>query len=162
MLSDYKATAKDKDKEDDIDLSSLALPEELKTISYKTLVEGIIRPRLNELFQAISSEIKKSGYGGLTPAGVVICGGGAMTVGIVDSAKRILSMPVRVGYPTGLSGLVDEIENPAFAASAGLLKHSLISTENPTSLLSFNDMFGKLPTKGVLSKITSALKSLLP
>ena len=162
QLSDYKSKVKDKEKEDEIDLSPLALPEELKTISYKTLVEGIIRPRLNELFQAVSSEIKKSGYGGLTPAGVVLCGGGALTVGITESAKRILSMPVRIGYPTGLSGLVDEIENPAFAASAGLLKYSLSASENSSSLLSFNDMFGKIPTKGVLSKLTGLLKSLLP
>jgi len=57
-----------KTKEDDLDLASLHLPEELKTVSYKTLAEGIIRPRLNEIFQLITSEIKKSGMGGLTPA----------------------------------------------------------------------------------------------
>ncbi|KKU03277.1 MAG: Cell division protein ftsA [Candidatus Amesbacteria bacterium GW2011_GWB1_47_26] len=147
-----------KDKEDEIDLSPLALPEELKTISYKTLVEGIIRPRLNELFQMISSEIKKSNLAGLTPAGLVICGGGALTVGLVDSAKRILSMPVRIGWPTGLTGLIDEIESPAFAASVGLLKHSLDNAEE-AGLGNFLD---KIPLTGLMGKISSALKSLLP
>jgi len=147
-----------KDKEDEIDLTPLALPEELKTISYKTVVEGIIRPRLNELFQMISSEIKKSNLAGLTPAGLVICGGGALTVGLVDSAKRILSMPVRIGVPSGLSGLIDEIESPAFAASVGLLKYSLDNVEEASS----GNFLDKIPLTGFMGKVGNALKSLLP
>ncbi len=147
-----------KDKEDEIDLSPLSLSEELKTISYKTLVEGIIRPRLNELFQMISSEIKKSNLAGLTPAGLVICGGGALTVGLVDSAKRILSMPVRIGFPTGLTGLIEEIESPAFAASVGLLKYSLDNTEEPGA----GNFLDKIPLTGLIGKVTNVLKSLLP
>ncbi|NIT04050.1 cell division protein FtsA, partial [Candidatus Saccharibacteria bacterium] len=57
-------------------------------------------------------ELKKSGAIGLTPAGVVICGGGAMTVGIKEAAKRSLSMPVRIGVPQEISGLVDEADKP--------------------------------------------------
>ena len=147
-----------KDKEDEIDLTPLALPEELKTISYKTVVEGIIRPRLNELFQMISSEIKKSNLAGLTPAGLVICGGGALTVGLVDSAKRILSMPVRIGVPSGLSGLIDELESPAFAASVGLLKYSLDNVEEASS----GNFLDKIPLTGFMGKVGNALKSLLP
>ncbi len=147
-----------KDKEDEIDLSSLDLPEEMKSISYKTLVEGIIRPRLNELFQMISSEIKKSNLAGLTPAGLVICGGGALTVGLIDSAKRILSMPVRIGFPTGLSGLIDEIESPAFAASVGLLKCAIDDSEESPS----GNFLNKLPLTGLMGKVSNALKSLLP
>lgn len=147
-----------KDKEDEIDLSPLGLPEEMRTISHKTLVEGIIRPRLNELFQMISSEIKKSNLAGLTPAGLVICGGGALTVGLIDSAKRILSMPVRIGFPTGLTGLIDEIESPAFAASVGLLKCAIDDSEESPS----GNFLNKLPLTGLMGKVTSALKSLLP
>lgn len=149
---------RNKDKEDEIDLSPLGLPEEMKSISYKTLVEGIIRPRLNELFQMISSEIKKSNLAGLTPAGLVICGGGALTVGLIDSAKRILSMPVRIGYPSGLTGLIDEIENPAFATSVGLLKCAIDNSEESPS----GNFLNKLPLTGVMGKISNALKSLLP
>ncbi len=148
-----------KTKEDDIDLSSLHLPEELKTVSAKTLVEGIIRPRLNEIFQLVASEIKKSNLGGLTPAGLVITGGGALTVGISDSAKRVLSMPVRVASPTGISGLIDDIENPAFAAPVGLLKYSL--TESAEPVHQPGPKLPSLPNFGKL-KIISFLKSLLP
>lgn len=150
---------KNKDKEDDLDLSSLNLPEDLKTVSYKTVVEGIIRPRLNELFTAVSNEIRKSGLAAMTPAGLVLCGGGAMTVGIVEAAKRNLSMPVRVGMPMGITGLVDDIENPSFAASVGLLKYGLKQSPEESSMKLNLD---NLPGKGIFNKFSEILKTLLP
>jgi cell division protein FtsA len=157
--------SKDKTKEDDIDISALRLPEELKTISRKTLVEGIIRPRLNEMFQLIASEIKKSGFAGLVPSGLVLTGGGSLTVGIQDSAKRILGMPVRVGVPSGLSGLVEEIESPVFAVSVGLIRQALKSIEegdSPTPFMSSMPKFDKNPLSGVFGKVVDWVKSLLP
>jgi cell division protein FtsA len=159
--------SKDKTKEDEIDLSKLNLPEELKTVSKKTIVEGIIRPRLNEMFQLIAGEIKKSNFGGLTPSGLVITGGGAQTVGIVDSAKRILGMPVRVGTPSGITGLIDEIENPSYACSVGLIKHAknvMEESDTPSSggLLSSLPNMDKIPVKGVFGKVVNMIKSLLP
>lgn len=152
-----------KSKEDDIDLTSLHLPEDLKTVSYKTIVDGIIRPRLNEMFQMIADEIKKSSAAGLTPSGVVLCGGGALTVSIVDAAKRILAMPVRIGKPNGISGLIDDIESPAFATSVGLLKYAQESgeTDNSSSRPSLSKL-DKFSVKGILGKITQLVKSLLP
>lgn len=155
-----------KTKEDDIDVSSLHLPEETKTISMKTLVEGIIRPRLNEMFQMISSEIKKSTLAGLTPSGVVLCGGGSMTIGVVESAKRILAMPVRVGIPQSISGLIDDIQNPAFATSIGLLKCAQKQFEEPglahSPRSSTFPSLDKIPVKGLATKLGQWVKSLLP
>ena len=155
-----------KNKDDEVDITSLRLPEELKTVSYKTLVEGIIRPRLNEMFQQIAVEIRKSNLAGLTPSGLVLTGGGALTVGIVDSAKRILATPVKIGFPTGLSGLVDDIENPAFAAAVRLLKLSKSAGEEAAFSRSTHipglPKFDKFPAKGIFDKIVSWTKSLLP
>lgn len=106
---------------DEIDISRLGIPEELTKVSQKTLVDGIIRPRLNELFTMIGLEIKKSGFGTQTPAGIVITGGGARTVGAEDAAKRMLSMPVRIGIPQNITGLIDDVENPSYATPVGLL-----------------------------------------
>lgn len=147
-----------KNKEDDVDLGSLNLEEDLKSVSYKTLVEGIVRPRLNEIFQAVGQELRKSGFAGLTPAGLVLCGGGAQTIGITESAKRTLNMPVRIGIPTGISGLIDDIENPAFATSVGLLKHAR-QLQDEDKLLGSLD---KTPIRGLFTKFTDILKSLLP
>ncbi|HEX7042569.1 MAG TPA: cell division protein FtsA [Patescibacteria group bacterium] len=148
---------------DELDLTQLNLPEDLKKVSHKTLVEGIIRPRLNEIFTMVGLELKKSGWGGQTPAGVVVTGGGAKTVGIIESAKRTLAMPVRVGMPTGLKGIIDEVQDPAFSTAVGLLIYG--SKEVPTPSMSFNLPLPKLPgfPSGKLGKkIIEFIKSFIP
>ncbi|MDO8487735.1 MAG: cell division protein FtsA [bacterium] len=152
-----------KPKEDDVDLSGIGLTEEINAVSYKTLVEGIIRPRLNELFTMVAGEVRKSGFAGLTPSGLVICGGGAQTVGIVESAKRTLSAPVRVGIPTNITGLIDDIENPAFATSVGLLKFALSGANEGTSHNKSRSGGGdRMAIAGMWGKISDLAKSLLP
>ncbi len=150
---------------DDIDLSDLGLSEGLKKVSKKTLIDGIIRPRLNEIFAMVGLEIKKSGFGGLTPAGIVITGGGAETIGIVEAAKRNLAMPVRIGVPTNISGLIDEILSPHFSTSVGLLIYA--SKEDMTesagvTLKGLTELTSHLPVKGVAGKILDVVKSFLP
>lgn len=156
----------DKPKEkvsDEIDLSSLNLPEEVKKVSQKTLVEGIIRPRLNEIFTMVGIELKKSGYGGQTPAGLVITGGGAMTVGIKDSAKRMLAMPVRVGEPTDLKGIIDEVQNPSYATAIGLVIYGAQSETSQSSSFGGFSM-PKMPggSSKSVKKILDIIKSFIP
>lgn len=157
-----KTSSEDKDE---IDLKKLNIVEETKAVSRKTLTEGIIRPRLNEIFTMVGLELKKSGIIGLTPAGVVITGGGAMTVGIKQAAKRSLSMPVRIGFPQGISGLTDEVEKPDFATVIGLLHYGLKSETRGAggfSLLRIGKKLEKIPFRGVVGKATDIIKSFLP
>jgi len=149
---------------DEIDLTDLGIIEETKTISRKTLVEGIIKPRLNEIFTMVGLEIKKSGATGLTPSGVVLCGGGAQTVGIVDSAKRVLAMPVRVGQPNSLTGLVDDIQTPEYAVATGLVlyKAKEVSETSLFPLGRLGKSLQKIPGKGVAGKFIDLIKSFLP
>jgi len=152
-----------KKSEDETDLSALTLPEDLKKVSRKTLVEGIIRPRLNEIFTMVGLEIKKSGFGGKTPSGLVICGGGAETVGLVDAARKNLAMPVRIGIPTHISGLVDEILTPAFATSVGLVQYAAYAGGREVQQQGRSGKFSaKLPIKGIMGKILESLKPFLP
>ncbi len=157
---------KDKlDAKDDIDLAELHLPEGLTKVSRKTLVEGIIRPRLNEIFTMIGLEIKRSGFGGLTPAGIVICGGGAETMGIVETAKRNLAMQTRVGTPTNVSGLIDEIQSAGFASAVGLVLYAAksgVSTKEKFSLDKITKFAERLPIKGFGGKVIDLVKSFLP
>jgi len=155
----------EKKNEDEINLTDLGIVEETKTISKKTLVEGIIKPRLNEIFAMVGMEIKKSGAGGLTPSGVVICGGGAQTVGVVEAAKKILAMPVRVGKPNGLSGLVDDVESPEYAVASGLILYKSKQEESTQSnfhLGKIGKTFQKIPMKGVAGKFIDLIKSFMP
>ena len=73
----------------------------------------------------IRQEIKRSGYDGLLPAGVVLCGGTADLAGIRDVARDVLNLPVRIGVPHDLHGLVDVLGRPAYATGVGLLQWGL-------------------------------------
>lgn len=150
---------------DELDFKKLNLNEDVGKLSKKTLIEGIIRPRLNEIFGLVGEELKKSGFGGMTPAGVVVTGGGALTAGLTTSCKRTLSLPVRIGYPKGLSGLIDEIKSPAFAAAWGLIDYGVKNFKGVKSDSSFKNIgkiLHKLPIKGVFNKALKLIKSFLP
>lgn len=147
---------------DEVDLSSLGLSEDLRKVSNKTLTDGIIRPRLNEIFAMVGIEIKRSGFAGQTPAGIVLTGGGAQTVGITDSAKRTLAMPVRVGLPTNIKGLIDEIETPAFATVVGLAIFGASATNKPLPFGIRLPSLGDLGFNKVLSRLINLIKSFTP
>jgi cell division protein FtsA len=85
----------------------------------------IIEARVEEIFDLILQEIKRSGYDGLLPAGVVLCGGTADLAGIRDLARDMLNLPVRIGTPQDLEGMVDILSSPAYATSVGLLQWGL-------------------------------------
>ncbi|HEY4689675.1 MAG TPA: cell division FtsA domain-containing protein, partial [Anaerolineae bacterium] len=85
-------------------------------------VAEIIEARAEEIFNLILQEVKRSGYDGLLPAGLVLTGGTAQLPGLRELGRRIMSMPVRVGGPHDLVGLVDTISTPAHATGVGLLK----------------------------------------
>lgn len=151
--------------DDEIDVSDLTLAEGMRTVSKKTLIEGIIKPRLNEIFTMVGLEIKRSGFGGVTPSGVVITGGGALTVGAVEAARRNLAMPVRVGIPQHITGLIDEIMSPAYTAAVGLLLWGEKSgkAEHAPSLFSgIGKMKGNFQVKGLAGKVVDLVKSFLP
>jgi cell division protein FtsA len=144
---------------DEMDLSDLGLSE-IRKISKKTLTEGIIRPRLNEIFTMVKLELDKENLSSRVPSGVVITGGGAETVCALDSAKRMLSLPTRIGIPKGVRGLIDDIINPSFAVPIGTLLYGANSV--PTeSLTSFTKKI-KLPSKGIAGKLVEVFKNLLP
>ena len=85
----------------------------------------ILRARADELFSLIEQEIKRSGYDGLLPAGLVITGGGSLLPGLRESARQTTMRPVRLTRPTHLYGLVDSLQSPAFATSVGMLHWGL-------------------------------------
>ena len=143
---------------DTLDLAGLAIEEDLRQVSKKTLVDGIMRPRLRELLNMVKIEIQKSNVAGLTPSGVVLTGGGAATVGIIELAKQELGMPVRMGAPTGATGLIDEIASPAFSAAFGLVIHGSGYQQEELRL----PLVGRIEIKGAIVKGIDWLKSLIP
>jgi len=149
-----------KDTDDEhIDLSKYGVDDE-KKVPRKTVMEGIIRPRLNEIFSMVRQQLEKEKLLNKVPAGCIVTGGGARTYGIEESGKRILALPVRIGVPSQVTGLVDEILNPSFSVPIGILLNAS-KQETKDHLTSISKRI-KLPTIGITSKISNLVKNLLP
>jgi len=143
-----------------LDLKEIGISEDVQKISRKAVVDSIIRPRLQEIFKYVGKEIKKSGFGSQTPSGLVITGGGALTVGVSDQAKFILGFPARMGKVEGFTGLIDEIDSPSYAAAAGLLLYGA-QAGNPEKM-NMPVLGSGLPIRQVTQKVTDLIKSFLP
>jgi cell division protein FtsA len=89
----------------------------------------IIEARMEETFSLLLQEIKRSGYDGLLPAGMVLTGGTSQLPGIRTLASRVLGMPVRLARPENLVGLVDQLQSPSYSTSVGLLKWAELMEE---------------------------------
>ncbi len=152
-----------KKQADEIDLHKLGLKDAPRKISRKAVVEGIVRPRLNEIFELIKSELIKAGMGGKTPAGLVLTGGGSLTYGISETARKILNMQSRIAVPLGLTGLVDEIKTPEYSTVAGLLILSdQVDSAPAKSSFKFPKFSSKLPSSNSFKKVVDFIKSFLP
>lgn len=90
---------------------------------------AIVEPRVEELFSLVRQEIKRSGYDGLLPAGVVLTGGSSPLPGMRDVAADVLHLPVRSAQAEGVRGLVDQLRSPAFATAFGLLEWGKLQEE---------------------------------
>lgn len=157
-------------KEDEIDTRSVGILE-VEKLSRKVIIDNIMLPRMREIFEMVGKELEKEKLFSLVPAGVVLTGGGAQTAGIVEVCKRTLSLSTRVGVPTGITGLLDDIENPQYAASVGLVLYGRqkggeeikrgASGGSRFSPGSFSSVFSS-KAGGITGKLVNLLKSLLP
>ena len=87
----------------------------------RELLASIIQPRMEEILSLANADIKKTGWHDKIPSGFVLTGGAAALPGTVELAERILSAPVRIGHPLGVTGLVDSVDEPRFATGVGLV-----------------------------------------
>ncbi len=95
----------------------------------RALLATIIEARVEEIFNLVLQELKRSGYDGLLPAGIVLTGGSSLLPGMRAMANRIFGVPVRIARPEGLLGMTDRLNSPAFATSVGLLKWAFLYNE---------------------------------
>ena len=112
-------------------LTQLASPEESievpsvgerppRRLARQTLAE-VVEPRYEELLSLIQAELRRSGFENLVTAGIVMTGGSSKMEGVIELAEEIFHMPVRLGSPQYVTGLVDVVRNPIYATGVGLL-----------------------------------------
>ncbi len=95
---------------------------EPRKISRQILSE-IIELRAREMFEIMNNEVSNSGYRDIISSGVVLTGGAANMKGMADLAEEVFQLPVRVGSPMHLGGLIDVVNSPMYATSTGLLQY---------------------------------------
>ncbi len=93
---------------------------ESKTLSRQILGE-ILEPRVEEIFSLTKREIFKIGLDNSIASGVVVTGGSSLLNGLNDVAESVFDLPVRLGRPENIGGLVDIVSNPMFATGVGLV-----------------------------------------
>ncbi|MBT4384955.1 cell division protein FtsA [Candidatus Peregrinibacteria bacterium] len=102
-----------------IDLSLLSKID-TQTVSKKQLAE-IVQARYHEIFLMVKDELAKVQRDGMLPAGAILTGAAVKMPGVLDVAREILNLPVQIGFPTNYEGVVDKIEDPAYATVIGLV-----------------------------------------
>lgn len=146
---------------DQLRLSDLSLGDETELLSKRTVIEGIMMPRLKEMFSLIGEKLAEQDLFPLVPAGLVITGGGAKTVNAVEVARRTLSLPARIGLPVDLPGLLSDIQDPVFATSVGLLvfasKREGGTSQGNIGVGSLKEFFKPEKIKSQFQKLTKLL-----
>jgi len=116
-----------------------------KRITTQALAQ-VIEPRIEELFEKVQNEINRSRMGSTIASGIVITGGSSMLKGMVELGEKIFGMPVRIGIPRDIDGLLQVVENPRYATGVGLL------------IMGKNDLQSNMNKAGSGNSITHFLK----
>jgi cell division protein FtsA len=98
-----------------------------RKVSQRVLVE-ILEARIEEVLQMVNNDICSSGYRNRLNAGIVLTGGTSLLTNIVELAEQVFDMPVRIGYPRGIEGKVDDVHSPRCTTAVGLVVHGSKAT----------------------------------
>lgn len=142
----------DVSEREEIDLSQISKTD--AHVVSKKEVAKIIEARYHEIFMMVRDELASINRDGMLPAGAVLCGGSVKMPGVVDLARNSLQLPVQIGFPKEVEGIIDRIDDPSFATSIGLL-HFANRYGVPAPFFSFN------PQK-MIGGVSNWFKNLLP
>lgn len=155
VLLRKKETPKTKKvKEEEIDLGCIGID---KVVS-KKLLEKIIEARCEEIFDMAKDVVSKAGYDICMPAGVVITGGTSRLRGITKIIQAKFGVSANVKKPSGLTGMTEEISDPAYATVQGVIRHALEGASDAGAV----GEKSKVDIGGVFGRVADWFKSLLP
>ena len=112
-------------------LADLADPEDVldvagvddrpsRKLSRRALAD-VIQPRVEELFELVQAELRRSGFEEVLSSGIVLTGGSAVIPGMIELGEEVFHMPVRLGCPKYNGALADVVQAPRFSTACGLL-----------------------------------------
>jgi cell division protein FtsA len=114
-----------KDSEVMIDVPQLGEreDEDEPTTMPRAMLVGVIRPRMEEIFELIRGKLEANGVDKIAGRRCVITGGASQMLGVSDLAARMLGKQVRKGKPVPINGLAEAVSGPAFATVIGMLNY---------------------------------------
>lgn len=136
-----------------IDLSSVSKVD-TQTVSKRYTAE-IMQARYYEIFSLVRDELHHIGRAGMLPAGVVLTGAAVKAPGVLDLARDVLGLPVQMGFPVDIGGVIEKIDDPAYATALGTLVWGMREGEHFSK-------FSSLQVKRALSQVGTWFKGLLP
>ncbi len=154
LLRRKEAPKVKKAKGEEIDLNVIGIDK----IITKEMLERIVEARCEEIFEMAKDNVSKAGYDIAMPAGIVLTGGSSLLRNITKFTQNMFGVAARVGYPSGLTGMTEEISDPSYACVQGLIKHAL---EDDVEIGAIGDK-NKVDIGGFFGKIGEWFKSLLP
>lgn len=116
---EYGTTMPDEVRDTEIIDLSLLSKIDTQKVSKRHLAE-IIQARYHEIFTLTKEELVKINRDGMLPAGAILTGASVKMSGALDIAREVLSLPVQMGFPQSVSGVVDKVDDPGFATATGL------------------------------------------
>lgn len=138
-------------------LSDLADPEDVLDVAgvderpsrklSRRALSDVIQPRVEELFELVQAELRRSGFEDVLSSGIVLTGGSAVMPGMIELGEEVFHMPVRLGFPKYFGALADVIQTPRFATSYGLLLEALTQRRRGVKVRETRDVkqiFGRM------------------
>jgi cell division protein FtsA len=142
---------------DMIDLSTISRID-TQTVSRRYMAE-IMQARYFEIFTLVKNELTRLGRNGMLPAGAVLTGAAVKAPGVLDLARDVLGLPVQMGFPVDIGGVIEKVDDPAYSTALGTLIWGLREGSQNQGM-SFS--LGNIQMKRTAQQVGSWLKSLLP
>ncbi len=140
-----------------IDLSTISKMD-TQTISKKYMAE-IMQARYYEIFSLVKDELKRIGRDGLLPAGALLTGSASKAAGVLDISREVLGLPVQMGFPIDIGGVIEKVDDPAYATALGTL---LWGVREGSRLSSSSFAMSSVDFKRAFAQVGSWVKNLLP
>ncbi|MDZ7830873.1 MAG: cell division protein FtsA [Desulfobacterales bacterium] len=110
----------------------------------RQILAEILEPRVEEIFTLIKRELYRAGMKNAVSSGLVLTGGASLLEGITDIAESVFELPVRIGRPQGVAGLVDVVNNPMYATGVGLVLYGAKNQEKKKFRIRDNNIFNRI------------------
>jgi len=110
----------------------------------RQILAEILEPRVEEIFTLVKRELYRAGMKNAISSGLVLTGGASLLEGITEIAESVFELPVRIGRPQGVAGLVDVVNNPMYATGVGLVLYGAKNQEKKKFRIRDNNIFNRI------------------